>query len=113
MQCWRGVHWVGNNFLAVGIAAGLPDLIARAAPLCIMIEGDAALSLGAILRDELKVASEVLVVDGIVLRDFDFVDIGRLRLPSFTVPVTIKSLLFGAGCAKSPNGSATSGLRLK
>ena len=111
---WRGPpDYSRLRSLAVGIAAGLPDLIAWAAPLCIMIEGDAALSLGAILRDELKVASEVLVIDGIVLRDFDFVDIGRLRLPSFTVPVTIKSLLFGAGCAKSPNGSATSGLRLK
>ena len=37
-----------------------------------------------------------LVIDGVVTRDFDFVDIGRLRMPSHTVPVTIKSLLFGA-----------------
>jgi ethanolamine utilization protein EutA len=30
----------------------------------------------------------------VVLRDFDYIDLGRIRMPSFTVPVTIKSLLF-------------------
>jgi ethanolamine utilization protein EutA len=34
------------------------------------------------------------VVDGLMLRDFDYVDIGRVRHPSNTVPVTIKSLIF-------------------
>ena len=36
-----------------------------------------------------------MVVDGVETGDFDFVDIGRVRLPSHTVPVTIKSLIFG------------------
>jgi ethanolamine utilization protein EutA len=36
----------------------------------------------------------MLILDGIDLRDFDFVDLGRLRHPSNTVPVTIKSLVF-------------------
>ena len=35
-------------------------------------------------------------LDGIDLRDFDFVDLGRVRYPSNTVPVTIKSLVFSA-----------------
>ena len=39
-------------------------------------------------------ASEVLVLDGISLWDFDYIDLGRVRMPSFTVPVTIKSLVF-------------------
>ena len=42
----------------------------------------------------MQVASELLVIDGIVLWDFDYVDIGRIRLPSHTVPVTVKSLVF-------------------
>jgi ethanolamine utilization protein EutA len=49
---------------------------------------------GGILKDECGVASEVLVLDGISLWDFDYVDLGRVRMPSFTVPVTIKSLVF-------------------
>ena len=50
--------------------------------------------MGAILKEDFKLASEVLVLDGISLRDFDYIDLGRIRLPSNTVPVTIKSLVF-------------------
>ena len=32
--------------------------------------------------------------DGITLWGFDFIDLGRIRMPSLTVPVTIKSLVF-------------------
>ncbi|MCA1222995.1 ethanolamine ammonia-lyase reactivating factor EutA [Streptomyces sp. 8L] len=39
-------------------------------------------------------AGEILVIDGVALRDFDYIDIGRRRFPSNTVPVTIKSLIF-------------------
>ncbi len=92
---WRGEpsHQRLRAF-AEGIAGGLADRIAARLPLYIMLEGDAALMLGAILRQELGVTSEILVIDGIVLRDFDFVDIGRMRVPSNMVPVTIKTLLF-------------------
>lgn len=93
---WRGPpEHARVRALAEAIGAGLSDLIARRAPLYVMVEGDAALTLGGVLHEELGVASDILVIDGIVLRDFDFVDIGRVRLPSFSVPVTIKSLLFG------------------
>ncbi len=80
--------------LARGIARGLADRIAAGLPLFVMLDGDVAQTVGAILRDELAVASPMLVVDGISLWDFDYVDLGRVRLPSMTVPVTIKSLVF-------------------
>lgn len=92
---WRGDHdYARVRALADGIAEGLADRIAAGAPIYIMLEGDAALTLGAILREEKHIANPILVIDGITLRDFDFVDIGRIRLPSGMVPVTIKSLLF-------------------
>jgi ethanolamine utilization protein EutA len=92
---WRGApEYVRLRALADGIVGGLQDRIGAQAPLYIMLEGDAALTLGHILKDEIKVSSPVLVIDGLTLRDFDFVDIGRIRLPSNMVPVTIKSLLF-------------------
>jgi len=59
-----------------------------------MLDGDVAQTLGHILRDELHVESEMLVIDGVVLWDFDYIDLGRIRMPSYTVPVTIKSLVF-------------------
>jgi ethanolamine utilization protein EutA len=70
-------------------------------PVYLMIDGDIALTLGTILRDELSVSSDLLILDGIHLRDFDFVDLGRVRHPSNTVPVTIKSLVFGVEQAHS------------
>ena len=79
---------------AEGIKRGLGARITRCRPLFIMLDGDVAQTLGAILREELDVASELLVIDGVVLWDFDYIDLGRVRLPSNTVPVTIKSLVF-------------------
>jgi len=79
---------------AEGIRRGLADRIARRQAIYIMLDGDVAQTLGAILREELNVTSEILVIDGVVLMDFDYIDRGRIRMPSMTVPVTIKSLVF-------------------
>ena len=79
---------------AAGIKRGLAERVARKQPLFIMLDGDVAQTLGHILRDELHVESEMLVIDGVVLWDFDYIDLGRIRMPSYTVPVTIKSLVF-------------------
>jgi ethanolamine utilization protein EutA len=79
---------------AQGIKAGLAGRLAKKQPAFIMLDGDVAQTLGHILRDELHVDSELLVIDGVVLWDFDYIDLGRIRMPSYTVPVTIKSLVF-------------------
>jgi ethanolamine utilization protein EutA len=81
---------------AEGVVEGLRRRVADGRPVYLMIDGDVALTLGTILRDELSVANDLLILDGIDLRDFDFVDLGRIRHPSNTVPVTIKSLVFAA-----------------
>jgi len=60
----------------------------------VKLDGDVANTLGAILKDDWHIESELLVIDGVALRDFDYIDLGRIRMPSHTVPVTIKSLVF-------------------
>jgi ethanolamine utilization protein EutA len=93
-------HWKGApayeriNAFAKGIVAGLDDMIAAGKPLFVVLDGDIAQSLGHMLKDELELAVDVLVIDGVVLWDFDYIDLGKVRLPSRTVPVTIKSLVF-------------------
>jgi ethanolamine utilization protein EutA len=77
-----------------GIAAGLARSIALKRPLYLILDGDLAQTLGGVLREDLRIESEVLVIDGIVLVDFDYIDLGKIRLPSHTVPVTVKSLVF-------------------
>ena len=76
---------------------GLADRIAAGKPVHVMLDGDVAQTLGAIMREECGVMSDILVIDGVMLTDFDFIDLGRLRVPSYTVPVTIKSLIFRDG----------------
>lgn len=90
---------------AQGIVRGLANTIAQGKPLYIMLDGDIAQTLGAILREELNVPSEILCIDGVVLWDFDYIDLGRIRLPSMTVPVTIKSLVFSED-PRLPRGQA-------
>ncbi|HVT70465.1 MAG TPA: ethanolamine ammonia-lyase reactivating factor EutA [Trebonia sp.] len=94
------LHWEGPpeyarvRGLAEAVTAGLADRIAAGAPLYLMLDGDIARTLGLLLRDELGVVNDLVVIDGVLLRDFDYVDLGRVRQPSGTVPVTIKSLVF-------------------
>ena len=92
---WRGAPaYPRLAGFARGILEALPRTLAAEKPLFVILDADVAQTLGALLKDELGVASEVLVLDGISLWDFDYIDLGRVRMPSFTVPVTIKSLVF-------------------
>ncbi len=92
---WKGVPAFERIYaLARGIAVGLADQIAMHKPLYIMLDGDIAQTLGAVLREDCNVQSEILVIDGVMLMDFDYIDLGKVRIPSYTVPVTIKSLVF-------------------
>jgi ethanolamine utilization protein EutA len=79
---------------AEGIKRGLAERIAKGLPIYIMLDGDVAHTLGHLLQDECHIGSDLLVIDGVVLWDFDYIDLGRIRMPSYTVPVTIKSLVF-------------------
>ncbi len=90
---------------AQGIVRGMMKTIMKKQPLYIMLDGDVAQTLGSILREELDVQSEILCIDGVVLWDFDYIDLGRIRLPSMTVPVTIKSLVFSED-PRLPRGQA-------
>ena len=92
---WRGApSYERIAAFAQGIVRGMATTVAARQPLFIVIDGDVAQTLGAILREEMDVTGEILVIDGVTLWDFDYVDLGRIRMPSYTVPVTVKSLVF-------------------
>ena len=92
---WKGMPAFDRIFAtAKGIAIGMRDHIEAKKPLYIMLDGDIAQTLGAVLREDCDVMSEILVIDGVMLMDFDYIDLGKVRIPSYTVPVTIKSLVF-------------------
>jgi ethanolamine utilization protein EutA len=80
---------------AQGIKQGLVGTVNGGKAIYIVLDGDIAQTLGILLKEEGEISSEILVIDGIILQDFDFIDLGRMLEPSHTVPVTVKSLIFG------------------
>jgi ethanolamine utilization protein EutA len=87
---WHGSPGYPRLFaFACAIRDALAERTARGKPIYVLLDGDVALTLGRLLREELAVTTDVLVVDGLSVRDFDYIDIGRVRFPSNTVPVTI------------------------
>ena len=79
---------------AVIIDAVRTPLGRRDGVLVLMIDGDVGRSLGRILDKELHLQGKLISVDGVQLRELDFVDIGEMLDPPGVVPVVIKSLLF-------------------
>jgi len=94
------LHWRGSpDFLRVkglaeGIIKGLSERIARGKPVYVILDADIAMNLGSILREDFAISNGIMVVDGIALWNFDYIDLGKVRMPSNTVPVMIKSLVF-------------------
>ncbi|HZS02724.1 MAG TPA: ethanolamine ammonia-lyase reactivating factor EutA [Chloroflexota bacterium] len=82
--------------LAEGIVQGLPHTIEHRRPLVLLLDGDVGKTLGHVLKDDLRVASDVISIDGMQLKEFDYIDVGALLEPQNVVPVVIKSLLFAA-----------------
>jgi ethanolamine utilization protein EutA len=92
---WRGTpSYARIRGFAEGLALALMTQLRGTNPIYIVLDGDIARTLGGIMRDEMQLTAPLLIVDGVVLSDFDYIDFGRVREPSHTVPVTIKSLLF-------------------
>jgi len=82
--------------LAEGIVQGLPHTIEHGRPLVLLVDGDVGKTLGHVLKDDLGVPSDVISIDGMQLKEFDYIDVGALLEPQNVVPVVIKSLLFAA-----------------
>jgi ethanolamine utilization protein EutA len=80
--------------LASGICAAAPATLAAGLPLALLIDGDIGMSLGRIIRLEVAPGANVIAIDGVQLKQFDYVDIGRIIEVTNVVPVIIKSLLF-------------------
>jgi ethanolamine utilization protein EutA len=92
-------RWSGDpsyervSAFAEGVSSAMKKTVTGNRPVILVFDEDIGKTLGAILKEEKK-ASEVVCIDGIMLQDFDFIDIGRQIEPYGVVPVTVKSLAF-------------------
>ncbi len=104
---WQGLPLHARlHRLADGIRQGLGNTIAAGRPVILMMDGDAGKTLGGILRNEFDIANEIISIDGVHLKDLDYVDIGEIIQPTEVVPLVIKSLLFSSPDMAAADGAA-------
>ena len=80
--------------LAEGVNTILKEAADANCPLYLTLDLDIAKSLGGMLKDEFKVARDIIAVDGIEVGDLDYIDIGECLGITEVIPVTVKSLMF-------------------
>jgi ethanolamine utilization protein EutA len=99
------VPWQGSatfhrlDALCRGLIDGLAQILARGHPLVLAGDGDVGGLLGIHLREEIRLKNPIVSVDGLDLKEFDYIDIGTMLESSGAVPVVIKSLVFPASAA--------------
>ncbi len=100
---WRGSATFRrlDNFCK-GVAAGLEAVLAHGHPIVLAGDGDVGGLIGIHYREEMKLKVPIVSVDGLELKEFDYIDIGAMLDTSGAVPVVIKSLVFptSAGLGK-------------
>jgi len=79
-----------------GMADGLTVIRAHGHPLVLIGDSDVGGLIGIHCCEEMKLANPIVSIDGLELKDFDYIDIGAMLDMSGAVPVVIKSLLFPA-----------------
>ncbi|MFC2021230.1 ethanolamine ammonia-lyase reactivating factor EutA [Chloroflexota bacterium] len=96
------IHWPLNpvysqmKALSQGIVSALKRGVESGKPIILAFDTDVAKLIGNLLTRELSITCDVVSIDGIKLRNFEYIDIGK-KLPDIqAVPVVIKSLVFNA-----------------
>lgn len=93
-------HWQGSatfhrlQAFCGAVAEGLRTILDEGHPLILVNDGDIGGILGLHFEEETKLDKPIISVDGIVLQEFDYIDVGALIPSSGAVPVVIKSLVF-------------------
>jgi ethanolamine utilization protein EutA len=97
---WQGSATFGRlDAFCGGVVEGMRPSLERGHPLILVCDSDVGGLLGLHFRDEMGLSIPIISIDGIDLREFDYVDIGALIPSSGAVPVVIKSLVFPAPTA--------------
>jgi ethanolamine utilization protein EutA len=97
---WRGSATFHRlDAFCKGTVDGLSDILAKGHPVVLAGDGDVGGLIGIHLREEMKIGSAIVSIDGLELKDFDFIDIGTMLPASGAVPVVIKSLIFPTSAA--------------
>jgi ethanolamine utilization protein EutA len=97
---WSGsVSFARLRSFAEGLTHALAKHISAGHPVILVFDGDIGGLVGLHLLEDTRVEVPVISIDGVDLREFDYIDIGELIPTSGAVPLVIKSLVFSAAQA--------------
>jgi ethanolamine utilization protein EutA len=106
---WRGsATFQRLHRFCQGLIDGLALILADGHPLVLAGDGDVGGLMGIHLREEMQLDNAIVSVDGLELKEFDYIDIGSMLPHSGAVPVVIKSLIFPASAATRPESQSGS-----
>jgi ethanolamine utilization protein EutA len=92
---WRGsATFQRLDDFCRGMADGLAAILAHGHPIVLVGDNDVGGLIGIHFCEEMRLTSPIVSIDGLELKDFDYVDIGAILDTSGAVPVVIKSLVF-------------------
>lgn len=89
----HGADYASLRELCAGIVDGVGS-IPDGQPLLVVMDADVAGLVGTLLQREFGVSGNIVCIDQVELREFDYIDIGRLLPAQGVVPVVVKSLVF-------------------
>src|SRR5438034_140989 len=97
---WRGsATFQRLDAFCQGLTDGLAAILVDGHPLVLAGDGDVGGLMGIHLCEEMQLDNAIVSVDGLELKEFDYIDIGTMLPNSGAVPVVIKSLIFPASAA--------------
>ena len=97
---WRGsATFARLDAFCEGVVAGLATVLAQGHPIVLVGDGDVGGLIGIHFREEMKHHYPIVSIDGLELKEFDYIDIGAILDTSGAVPVVIKSLIFPSTAA--------------
>jgi len=92
---WRGSATFRRlDDFCKGVADGLEAILAKGHPIVLAGDGDVGGLIGIHYCEEMKMKNPIVSIDGLELKEFDYIDIGAILDTSGAVPVVIKSLIF-------------------
>jgi ethanolamine utilization protein EutA len=93
---WRGpATFARLDAFCRGVISGMSAILAKGHPLVLAGDADVGGLIGVHFHEEMALPHAIVSIDGLDLREFDYIDIGAMLDLSGAVPVVIKSLLFG------------------
>jgi ethanolamine utilization protein EutA len=94
---WRGsATFQRLHDFCRGVSDGLQTVLANGHPIVLAGDGDVGGLIGIHYREEMRMKNPIVSIDGLELKEFDYIDIGAILDTSGAVPVVIKSLVFPA-----------------